>query len=261
MFLYIDLHEVLLLFKIEDGRHLVSWDILDFSRTTACHVTRIDGHACLEVPECFPVHWLTKITRTNACQVSRIDRHAPLEVLEGFPGHWLTKISRTTAFQVTRIDRHAPLEVPEGFPGHWLAKISRTTACHVTEIDRHVPLEVPEGFPGHWLTKISRTSACQVTRLVTNVPLYWSSWSVVISWTVPKIWQPWFLNLISTFLLLSVYRWVDTSAGGLVVPEGIIHQVVRASTMTWFIRYIYYWNLQFLNNVIIYKAMVHLPQV
>jgi hypothetical protein len=104
--------EVLLLFKIEDGRHLVSWDILDFSRTTACHVTRIDGYA-------------------------------PLEVLEGFPGHWLTKISRTTAFQVTRIDRHAPLEVPEGFPGHWLAKISRTTACHVTEIDRHVPLEVP----------------------------------------------------------------------------------------------------------------------
>ena len=222
--------EVLLLFKIEDGRHLVSWDILDFSRTTACHVTRIDGHACLEVPECFPVHWLTKITRTNACQVSRIDRHAPLEVLEGFPGHWLTKISRTTAFQVTRIDRHVPLEVPEGFPGHWLAKIPRTTAC-------------------------------QVSRLVTNVPLYWSSWSVVISWTVPKIWQPWFLNLISTFLLLSVYRWVDTSAGGLVVPEGIIHQVVRASAMTWFIRYIYYWNLQFLNNVIIYKAKVLLPQV
>jgi hypothetical protein len=29
---------------------------------------------------------------------------------------------------------------------------------------------------------------------------------------------------------------------------------------TWFIRYIYYWNLQFLNNVIINKTKVLLPQ-
>ena len=45
------------------------------------------------------------------------------------------------------------------------------------------------------------------------------------------------INLISTFYY---YHWVDTSAGGLLVPEGIIHTVVSASALTWFIRYIYY---------------------
>jgi hypothetical protein len=57
------------------------------------------------------------------------------------------------------------------------------------------------------------------------------------------------------------YHWVDTSAGGLLVPEAIIHPVANASALTWFIRYIYYWNLQFLNNVIINKTKVLLPQV
>jgi hypothetical protein len=47
---------------------------------------------------------------------------------------------------------------------------------------------------------------------------------------------------------------------GLLVPEGIILPVVSASVMTWFIRYIYYWNLQFLNHVIIIKTSVLLPQ-
>jgi hypothetical protein len=56
------------------------------------------------------------------------------------------------------------------------------------------------------------------------------------------------------------YYWVDTSAGGLQVPEGIIRPVVGASALTWFIRYIYYWNLQFLNNLIINKTKVLLPQ-
>jgi len=32
-------------------------------------------------------------------------------------------------------------------------------------------------------------------------------------------------------------------------PECIILPVVIASGLTWFIRYIYYWNLPFLNNV------------
>ena len=52
--------------------------------------------------------------------------------------------------------------------------------------------------------------------------------------------------------------WVDTVAGELLVPEAIIHPVVSA--LTWFIRYVYYWNLQFLNNVIIIKTKVLLPQ-
>ena len=37
------------------------------------------------------------------------------------------------------------------------------------------------------------------------------------------------------------YHWVDTSAGGLFVPEGIIRPVVTVSALTWFIRYICYW--------------------
>ena len=35
-------------------------------------------------------------------------------------------------------------------------------------------------------------------------------------------------------------HWVDTSAGRLLVPEGIILPVVSASVLTWFVRYIYY---------------------
>ena len=49
-------------------------------------------------------------------------------------------------------------------------------------------------------------------------------------------------------------------AGELLVHEGIIHPVVSASALTWFIRYIYYWILQFLNNVIIIKTKVLHPQ-
>jgi hypothetical protein len=33
---------------------------------------------------------------------------------------------------------------------------------------------------------------------------------------------------------------IDTSAGGLLVPEGIICSVVSVLALTWFIRYIYY---------------------
>jgi hypothetical protein len=62
------------------------------------------------------------------------------------------------------------------------------------------------------------------------------------------------------FLSIPRYHWIDTSAGELLVTEGIIHLVVSDSALTWFIRYIYYWNLQFLNNVIINKTKVPLPQ-
>ena len=34
------------------------------------------------------------------------------------------------------------------------------------------------------------------------------------------------------------YHWVDTSAGGLLVPDGIIPLVANASALTWFIIYI-----------------------
>jgi hypothetical protein len=48
----------------------------------------------------------------------------------------------------------------------------------------------------------------------------------------------------------------DTSAGGLLLPEGFIHAVASASALTWFIRYIYYRNIQYLNNIIINKTKI-----
>jgi hypothetical protein len=38
------------------------------------------------------------------------------------------------------------------------------------------------------------------------------------------------------------FNWVDTSAGGLLVHEGITSPVVSVSALTWFIRYIHYWH-------------------
>ena len=69
-------------------------------------------------------------------------------------------------------------------------------------------------------------------------------------WKVETLW----------YLRFYYYHWVHTSAGGLLVPDGIIRPVVSASALTWFIRYIYYWNLEFLNNVIIHKTKALLPR-
>jgi hypothetical protein len=48
-----------------------------------------------------------------------------------------------------------------------------------------------------------------------------------------------------TYLRFYYYHWVDTFSGGLLVPEDIIRPVVSVSALTWFIRYIQYWNLEF----------------
>ena len=56
------------------------------------------------------------------------------------------------------------------------------------------------------------------------------------------------------------YHSVDTSPGELLVPKGIIRPVFSSSALIWFISYINYWNLQFLNNVIINQTNVLLPQ-
>ena len=56
------------------------------------------------------------------------------------------------------------------------------------------------------------------------------------------------------------FHWVDTSARGLFVYEGVIRPMVSVSALTWFIRYISYSNLQFLNNVVINQTKVPLPQ-
>jgi len=52
------------------------------------------------------------------------------------------------------------------------------------------------------------------------------------------------------------YHYVDTSASGRLVPEGIIRPVVSDSALTWFIGYIYCRNLQLLNYLIIIKSKV-----
>ena len=62
------------------------------------------------------------------------------------------------------------------------------------------------------------------------------------------------------YLRFYCYHWVDTTAGGISVQECSIRPVVSASALPRFIRYIYYWNLHFLNNVIINKTKVLLPQ-
>ena len=60
----------------------------------------------------------------------------------------------------------------------------------------------------------------------------------------------------SKYLRVYYYHWVDTSAGGLLV----ICPVVRANALTYFISYIYYQKILFLNNVIIIKSKVFLCQ-
>ena len=64
------------------------------------------------------------------------------------------------------------------------------------------------------------------------------------------------LDMISMF---HHYHWVNTTAGGHFFPEAMIRQVVSASALACFNRYIYYCNLQFLNNVMINKTKVFLP--
>ena len=54
--------------------------------------------------------------------------------------------------------------------------------------------------------------------------------------------------------------YVDTFAGGVLVPEGIILPVCQCfATDMVYIRYIYSWNLQLPNNVIINKYKANIP--
>ena len=72
-------------------------------------------------------------------------------------------------------------------------------------------------------------------------------------WTI----SPWLYHQSSSQCF---YHWVDTSAGGLLVPGCIISPVVSVSGLILFIKYVCHWHLQFLNHVIIIKTKVLLPQ-
>jgi hypothetical protein len=68
-------------------------------------------------------------------------------------------------------------------------------------------------------------------------------------------------NVVELKTIQCNFTWTSfASAGGLFVPEGIIRPVVSASVLTWFIRYIFYRNLQLLIHVILIKTKALLPQ-
>jgi hypothetical protein len=52
----------------------------------------------------------------------------------------------------------------------------------------------------------------------------------------------------------------DIDAGGLLFSVCIIRPLISASSLAWFIRSIHYWNLQFLNNIIMNKTKVILSR-
>ena len=62
------------------------------------------------------------------------------------------------------------------------------------------------------------------------------------------------------YLRLYCYHWVDTTAGGLLVPEDITCSVVSVSALTWFMRYSYFLYLWFLNDAIIIITKELLPR-
>ena len=57
------------------------------------------------------------------------------------------------------------------------------------------------------------------------------------------------------------YHWVDTSVGGLLVPEGIIHPVVSVLALTWFIRYLcfyyYHWVDTSAGGLLVSEGIIH----
>ena len=53
-----------------------------------------------------------------------------------------------------------------------------------------------------------------------------------------------------------IFTRVSSTAGEQLVPDGIFCPVVSYLALTWFFRYIFDWNLQSLNHVIIIKTKV-----
>jgi hypothetical protein len=70
----------------------------------------------------------------------------------------------------------------------------------------------------------------------------------------------WLLSVPDEDYSRNYYDWVDASPDRLFVPESTIHPVDGVSPPTWFLRYIYYWNLQFLNYMIINQTNINLPR-
>ena len=86
-------------------------------------------------------------------------------------------------------------------------------------------------------------------------PEYWSTlMTVILSNRTLKTNPTIFKRVVFNFS----HHWVDTSAGGLLVPEGIISSVVSTSVLTWFNKP--FSNCPFMNFEIIKKLRFQLPQ-
>jgi hypothetical protein len=110
-----------------------------------------------------------------------------------------------------------------------------------------------------WCTICSRwnhppSSQCFSTDMVYKISMFLllSLGQYLCWWTISPRWNhpprpvvrvsvlTWFIR----YLCFYYDHWFGTSAGGLLVPDGIIHPVVSVSVLTWFIRYLcfYYYH-------------------
>ena len=100
-----------------------------------------------------------------------------------------------------------------------------------------------------WSTNISCFRAlwfyCSQNFKIFSFPIFWL-WAYLMK-VIPETLR----NHYICYLRFYYYHWVGTSVCGLLVPHGIIRPVISALALTWFNRYIYYWNLHLRNNVII----------
>ena len=106
----------------------------------------------------------------------------------------------------------------------------------------------PEVIPVFIGVRVSRSSVC-----------------VVICRFVLLSFFFWLLRCLSFFNLRLLITPLASSSFSFqqgVYKHSLIHPIINFSAPTWFVRYIYiyHWNLQFLDNVILIKTKVTLPQ-
>jgi hypothetical protein len=70
----------------------------------------------------------------------------------------------------------------------------------------------------------------------------------------------WLFQKCDIYILITITASIPLVVDYYLVPETINRPVVSVSALTLFIRYIYYRNLKFLNNVVMIKTKVLLPQ-
>jgi uncharacterized integral membrane protein len=120
-----------------------------------------------------------------------------------------------------------------------------------------------------WFSSVRHSCHQPILAITDHVYALWFHFSQTLlnylafqSFNLERTW--WSLSqkrVVRTKFNINVFFFIAISGsvpllGGLLVPEVITHSVVSVSALPWFIKYIYYWNLQFLNNVIISKRRI-----